>query len=344
MDWGSVFASGLLGTAKAVESLADDRIKQDNADQAMLRKLQLEDAMAQAKSQRDATAMDAAYSRGEQMGADRRFNKFLQDVGPTDASREELKAAFTEYYDGIEGRYTDKASDSARDVLNAARTSGVGKEGLQSLRDEYKSALTSEQQAKVAAAKEEKERLDREQRDRMEEGRNTRAENALQASEDRQARALAAMAARGAGRGSGDKPPENERISVLKDVYGKMIANMPQPKDFKNTFGEIDKAAYDQAVLAWEQTTAGKTASQTLRRIYEATGMDEEATQAVIASVQPPAKPAAKNSAATHKKGAQQSTKTDNQATGTKRTAKVGDTQVVNGVTWVRTAAGWKKQ
>ena len=66
MDWGSVFASGLLGTAKAVESLADDRIKQDNADQAMLRKLQLEDAMAQAKSQREGAAMEAAYSRGEQ--------------------------------------------------------------------------------------------------------------------------------------------------------------------------------------------------------------------------------------------------------------------------------------
>lgn len=300
MDWGSVFASGLLGTAKAAESIADDQIKLNKADQAMLRRIQLEDQLAQAKSQREASAMDAAYQRADAAGADRRFGKFLQDVGPSDVGREQLKQVFTQYYDSLEGRYTDSESARARDVLNAARTSGVSTQGLTSLRDEYKSALTTEQQSRVAAAKEEKDRLDREQRERMEDGRNDRMLMSLQAMSDRQDKSLSAMAARGA-RGADGKPPENERISVLKDVYGKMLANMPQPKDFKDAMGEVDQSAYEQAVKTWEQTTAGKTATQTLQRIYQATGLDIDATAAAVADVKPAApdpktKPAAQAS------------------------------------------------
>lgn len=299
MDWGSVFASGLLGTAKAAESIADDQIKLNQADQAMLRRIQLEDQLAQAKSQRETAAMDAAYQRGDQAGQDRRFNKFLQDVGPgADVDKAQLRQVFTDYYDNIEGRYTDPESAKARDVLNAARTSGVSTQGLTSLRDEYKSALTTEQQARVAAAKEEKERLDREQRDRVNDDRNDRMLMSLQAMSDRQDKSLAAMASRQSSRGADGKPPENERISVLKDVYGKMLANMPQPKDFKDAMGEVDQSAYEKAVKTWEQTTAGKTATQTLQRIYQATGLDIDATAAAIADVKPPEKAAPAKAAA----------------------------------------------
>ena len=315
MDWGSVFASGLLGTAKAAESLADDQIKLNQADQAMLRRLQLEDQMAQQKSQREASAMDAAYQRGDQAGQDRRFAKFVQDVGPGDVDREQLKQVFTEYYDNIEGRYTDPESTKARDVLNAARTSGVSTQGLTSLRDEYKSALTTEQQSRVAAAREEKDRLDREQRDRITDMRDNQFYAKLDADSAKQDKSLAAMAARQSARGGADgKAPETERISVLKDVYGKMIANMPQPSDFKDAFGKIDRQAYEASAQAWEQTTAGRTAAQTLEKIYRATGGDEQATAAAIADVKPPAKTQPTKAEAA-KKAESSSTVKDNPAT-----------------------------
>lgn len=316
MDWGSVFASGLLGTAKAAESIADDQIKLNQADQAMLRRIQLEDQLAQAKSQRETAAMDAAYQRGDQAGQDRRFNKFLQDVGPgADVDKAQLRQVFTDYYDNIEGRYTDPESAKARDVLNAARTSGVSTQGLTSLRDEYKSALTTEQQSRVAAAKEEKDRLDREQRDRIADMRDNQFYAKLDADSAKQDKSLAAMAARQSARGGADgKAPETERISVLKDVYGKMIANMPQPKDFKNDLDEVDRDAYEQAVKAWEQTTAGRTAAQTLEKIYRATGGDEQATAAAIADVKPPAKTQPTKAEAA-KKAESSSTVKDNPAT-----------------------------
>lgn len=284
MDWGSVFASGLLGTAKAAESIADDQIKLNQADQAMLRRIQLEDQLAQAKSQREASAMDAAYKRGDQAGQDRRFAKFVQDVGPGDVDREQLKQVFTEYYDNIEGRYTDPESTKARDVLNAARTSGVSTQGLTSLRDEYKSALTTEQQSRVAAAREEKDRLDREQRERIADMRDNQFYAKLDADSAKQDKSLAAMAARQSARGGADgKAPETERLSVLKDVASKMLDTQPKPSDFKSYTGDIDRKAYEAAVKAWGQTTAGKTAAQVIEKIYRATGGDEQATAAAIA-------------------------------------------------------------
>lgn len=148
--FGNAMARGIEEDRRAaMEAAREERLlkREDERDQ---RKIDAAEALAK----KDAEIFDQAEQSAVKVGADRRFEKFKRDVGPTEMGDEELRKVFESQYDqrkvgAFEGadRYTERYSRQKEDVLNEIRRMGGSSGLINQARDVFKATQEAEAKA-----------------------------------------------------------------------------------------------------------------------------------------------------------------------------------------------------
>ena len=256
MGLGMLFAGALTGGAKAVGELADDAIKQREREEVrqqsimdrrneLLFEMKAKADMAKQQDREEADAYVSAQGRGEQIGKDRRFAKFREDMLASGYGEGMDEEQMREYYDGSATAETTESSRIA-DALRAARESGAPGATIKALDAEHKGILQAERQAKLDAdreAREERRRQETAERDRE---RYAQQERLLD-------KRLGAQAARGGGgSGASDKPIR------FDDAQKAELA--PLKRDMEKAADEAAKARPSQRAAAEARAQAARDA------------------------------------------------------------------------------------
>lgn len=313
MGMGMLFAGALTGGARALGEIADDQIKRNDLEKSrqqqiaerreeLLYQMQLKTEFAAAEEKREAEAYVSAQDRGKQIGDDRRFGKFKEDMLASGYGEGMDEAQMREYYDGSATAETTESSKIA-DALRAARESGAPGATIKALDAEHKGMLQAERQVKADADREARDERRRMERIEADERRFNQQNKLLE-------KRLEAQAARGGG-GSGapDKPIR------FDDAQKAELAPLKR---------DMDKAADEAAKARPSQRAAAEARAQAARDAYDNKVAEFGGERQ---------KPAAQKSTV---KDNQTTKKSDAQ-----RVGAVGEERVVRGVKWVRTKDGW---
>ena len=148
--FGNAMARGIEEDRRAaMEAAREERLlkREEERDQ---RKIDAAEALAK----KDAEIFDQAEQSAVKVGADRRFEKFKRDVGPTEMGDEELRKVFESQYDqrkvgAFEGadRYTERYSRQKEDVLSEIRRMGGSSGLINQARDVFKATQEAEAKA-----------------------------------------------------------------------------------------------------------------------------------------------------------------------------------------------------
>lgn len=277
MGMGMLFAGALAGGAKGMESILADQSRREEKElewqraatmkrQELLDAMELKEQYARRSEQESAMAYETAAQGATKAGDDRRFAKFKQDVGQTDATDEQLREIFNQSYNNKVStqeaggdRYVEPESRYQADVLAEMRRGGAPGELIKDQRRTYDAQVKAEQEAARLAAKERDAKALQDFRDRQLMQQNeiatARMENVLQRQE---------LANQGKGAGGID---QSQKLSVLKDVKARAEASMPDLKDFRGS-----KQKYDAAMEQWRKTEDGKISAEASSRILSLLG------------------------------------------------------------------------
>lgn len=270
MGMGMLFAGALTGGARALGEIADDQIKRNDLEKSrqqqiaerreeLLYQMQLKTEFAAAEEKREAEAYVSAQDRGKQIGDDRRFGKFKEDMlasGYGEGMDEaQMRKVFDEHYndkvvtsEAGGDRYYDPESADSRDALQAARSSGAPGATIKALDAEHKGMLQAERQVKADADREARDERRRMERIEADERRFNQQNKLLE-------KRLEAQAARGGG-GSGapDKPIR------FDDAQKAELAPLKR---------DMDKAADEAAKARPSQRAAAEARAQAARDAYD---------------------------------------------------------------------------
>lgn len=281
MGMGMLFAGALTGGARALGEIADDQIKSNAAEKSrqqqiadrreeLLYQMQLKTDFAAAEEKREAEAYVSAQDRGKQIGDDRRFGKFKEDMlasGYGEGMDEaQIRKVFDEHYndkvvtsEAGGDRYYDPESADSRDALQAARSGGAPGATIKALDAEYKGMLNVERQLKKDADREAREERRSRERIEADERRFTQQDKLLE-------KRLDAQASRGGGSGGGGPIDQTEKLSVLKDVKAKADASKPKRSDYGS------EKRFEEAMGKWQTSDDGRMSAEASRRIMDVFG------------------------------------------------------------------------
>jgi len=150
-DAGQTFA-GYMAKDIEAKQLADREALREERLLARQEALdQLKADREETKLRKDAEIYSQAEANAQQIGDQRRFDKFKADLGQTDMPEADLKKVFDEQYNqrntgSFEGsdRYVERYSKQKEDVLNQIRSLGGSSAAIKEGRESYKATVDAE--------------------------------------------------------------------------------------------------------------------------------------------------------------------------------------------------------
>lgn len=273
---GYMLAGGLLGTAKGVEEMADNQMKDDAWKERFRYEAQQKMAWADELAKKDAnalvTAQDAVAARKAAGSVD--AMKAGLPAGAADGLSPEMMTGLA----GSGAQFDPASSADQRAVLDELRRGGSASgDLLKAQTGDLKTALLSEKEANALAYKERKDAEDRKLREAAEAGKDRRADARLDAQFQMLDRRLAQTAALASQRGGGsEKSNTGQMISALREERVGLdkerdALNAAMREEQKSAYTKADKQAVENKYAAklQELEDRGKVVSGRLDKIWD---------------------------------------------------------------------------